>query len=89
MQAQVPLNNLLDYINSFSLSYSNKQWLGERLIEEARKERNNMAKQTERYKLFKQLAGVWENDPSMDTIEETIAEGRKADYEREILPLND
>ncbi|KXB84086.1 hypothetical protein HMPREF3034_00913 [Prevotella sp. DNF00663] len=48
-----------------------------------------MAKQTERYKLFKQLAGVWENDPSMDTIEETIAEGRKADYEREILPLND
>lgn len=38
MEATVSLNGILSFIYSLSLGASNKQWLGERLIEEAHKE---------------------------------------------------
>ena len=38
MKATISLEGLLDLIHAFSLSASNKRWLGEKLIEEAQKE---------------------------------------------------
>ena len=38
MKADVSMKGLLSLIDSFSLSAHNKRWLGERLIEEAKKE---------------------------------------------------
>ena len=38
MKGMISLEGLLALINGFSLSASNKRWLGEKLIEEARKE---------------------------------------------------
>ncbi|NVK92466.1 hypothetical protein [Bacteroides sp. L10-4] len=38
MKASISLEGLLQFILSFSLSASNKRWLGERLIEETEKE---------------------------------------------------
>lgn len=38
MKASISLEGLLLFILSFSLSASNKRWLGEKLLEEAEKE---------------------------------------------------
>lgn len=38
MEATVSMGNILDFINSMSLSASSKKWLGEKLIEEAGRE---------------------------------------------------
>lgn len=38
MKATISLEGILSFIHSLSLSASNKQWLGEKLLEEARQE---------------------------------------------------
>lgn len=38
MEATVSMGNILDFINSMSLSASSKKWLGKKLIEEAERE---------------------------------------------------
>ena len=38
MKATISLDGILAFIHSLSLSASNKRWLGEKLLEEARKE---------------------------------------------------
>lgn len=38
MNVTISMDSVLDFINSMSLSASNKEWLGKRLIEEANKE---------------------------------------------------
>ena len=38
MEAIINMRNFLKFINSMALSPSNKRWLGERLIHEAREE---------------------------------------------------
>ena len=39
MKAVISLDGILSFIHSLSLSASNKQWLGEKLLEEARQEK--------------------------------------------------
>ncbi len=43
MEAIINMRNFLKFINSMALSPSNKRWLGERLIHEAREEEIFMA----------------------------------------------
>jgi len=38
MEVMVSLNNVLDFINSMSLSANNKRWLASKLIEEAKEQ---------------------------------------------------
>ena len=45
MKATISLEGLLALIHGLSLSASNKRWLGEKLIEEARKETQSMVKE--------------------------------------------
>lgn len=42
MKADVSMKGLLSLIDSFSLSAHNKRWLGERLIEEAKRKRRGL-----------------------------------------------
>ena len=39
MDATISLDGILSFINSLSLSANNKQWLGEKLLEEAKQEK--------------------------------------------------
>ena len=39
MNAMISLDGILSFIHALSLNASNKQWLGEKLIEEAKEER--------------------------------------------------
>ena len=41
MNATISMNNVLNIIHAMALSASNKQWLGERLIDEAKEERRS------------------------------------------------
>ena len=45
MDVTVSLNNILDFINSMSLSASNKRWLASKLIEEADKGENPVSEE--------------------------------------------
>ncbi len=62
MKATVSLDGLLSFINSLSLSTGNKRWLGEKLIEEARKEETGAAVSASDF------YGVWKNEdfPGLD-----------------------
>lgn len=42
MNVTVSMDSVLDFINSMSLSASNKEWLGRKLIEEAKVENKEM-----------------------------------------------
>ena len=50
MKATISLDGILAFLKSLSLSASNKEWLAEKLIEEARKEKK--AAQSESYEDF-------------------------------------
>ena len=39
MKATISLDGIWNFLQSLSLSASNKEWLGEKLLEEARKEK--------------------------------------------------
>ena len=61
MKAMISLDGILSFINSLSLSASNKQWLGERLLEEARQEKAVTQKQS--YADFiESMCGAWKDD---------------------------
>lgn len=82
MRAFVSLNGILSFINSLSLSADNKQWLGERLIEEARKELADGAGRTN--EMLDKHFGVWSDDRSA----EEIISDLKASRQSNKLPLN-
>lgn len=82
MKASVSLNGILSFINSLSLSAGNKQWLGERLIEEARKE---LLEETDRTdEMLDKHFGVWSDERSA----EEIISDLKASRQSNKLPLN-
>lgn len=82
------LNNLWSYLQGLSLSASNQRWLGERLIEASTA---HTAPTDEELKLKKlnSLFGVWSDDSDGEKIERAILESRQADYERELVPMDE
>ena len=86
MNALVSLDGILSFIHSLSLTASNKQWLGEKLLEEAKEERERQS-----YADFiNGMCGAWKDDPR--TTEEMTADIRRArqfDTSRHIIPLTD
>lgn len=50
METTVSMGSILNFINSMSLSASNKKWLGRRLIEEAAREENKGNSERIRFK---------------------------------------
>lgn len=73
MKASISLDGLLQFILSLSLSANNKRWLGERLLEEARKEVE--AKDSEFISKEEILAGI---DTGLREMWERKRTGRKA-----------
>lgn len=70
------MNGILSFINSLSLSARNKQWLGERLLEEARKE---YAKETDRTEeMIEKHFGVWKDDRSTEEIIDELKASRQS-----------
>lgn len=75
MKANVSMKGLLSLIDSFSLSAHNKRWLGERLIEEAKKEEARTSLSASKF------YGVWSDadfpELSADKMSEEIKASRK------------
>ena len=86
MNAMISLDGILSFIHALSLNASNKQWLGEKLIEEAKEER---AKQS--YTDFiNNMCGVWKDDPrTTEEIVDDIRSARQFNITRHIIPLTD
>ena len=77
MEAIINMRNFLKFINSMALSPSNKRWLGEQLIHEAREE-EILKKNDEKSCLFNSLVGSWA-DVDIETMKRNILEGRQSD----------
>lgn len=73
MKASISLEGLLQFILSFSLSASNKRWLGEKLLEEAEKETETEG--SEFISKEEVLAGI---DAGLREMQERRRSGRKA-----------
>lgn len=80
MKASISLDGLLQFILSFSLSASNKRWLGEKLLEEARKEVE--AEESEFISKEEVLAGI---DAGLREVKLTREGKLKAKTAREFL----
>ena len=80
----ISLNNLWNYLQGLSLSASNQRWLGERLIEAsaARTEEDNKLKK------LHALFGSWSGTDG-ERMENAIRESRHADYERELVSMDE
>lgn len=89
MKATISLDGILAFLKSLSLSASNKEWLAEKLIEEARKEKK--AAQSESYEDFiNRMCGAWGDDPrSTEEIIAGIRGSHQFDVTRHIMPLTD
>ena len=83
----ISLNHLWSYLQGLSLTASNQRWLGERLIE-ASASRSKTTEEEMKLKKLNALFGVWSGSDG-EKIEKAIREARTADYERELVPLND
>jgi len=81
------LNHLWSYLQGLSLTASNQRWLGERLIE-ASTEHNISSEEEKKLKKLNALFGAWSGKDG-ERIESAIREARKADYERELVTMND
>lgn len=55
MKATISLDGILSVIHAFSLNADNKRWLGEKLLEEARKEETAAVSASKFY-------GVWKDE---------------------------
>ncbi len=86
MKATISLDGLLGLIHGLSLSASNKRWLGEKLIEEAREEETKPS-----YADFiNELCGSWKDDPrTTEEIMDDIRNSRQFHVTRHIMPLTD
>lgn len=89
MKAIVSLDGILSFLQSLSLSASNKRWLAEKLMEEACVEEHAEKKQS--YNEFiESMCGAWKDDPrSAEEISAEIRKTRQFGVTRHIMPLND
>lgn len=88
MKATISLDGILAFLQSLSLSASNKQWLAEKLLEEARKEKE--AKKQSYEDFINEMCGSWKNDSrSTDEIIADIRSSHQFGVTRHIAPLSD
>ena len=88
MKATISLDGLLAFIRSLSLSASNKRWLGERLIEDAREETS--APRQSYAEFIESLCGAWSDDRrTTEEITNDIRQARQFGVTRHIMPLTD
>lgn len=88
MRATVSLDGILAFLQSLSLSASNKQWLAEKLLEEARKEKEVKKQSYEDF--INGMCGAWKDDSrSTDEIIADIRNSRQFGVTRHIIPLTD
>lgn len=81
----ISLNNLWSYIQGLSLTSNNQRWLAQRLIEASSaktKTEDENAKMQKLNALFGAL-----NNVDGEKMANAIIEGRKADYERVLIPM--
>ena len=83
----ISLNNLWSYLQGLSLTANNQRWLGERLIE-ASKAHTVTTEEDAKVKKLNALFGVWA-DADGEHIENAIREARVADYERELVAMDE
>ena len=88
MRATMSLDGVLAFIHSLSLSASNKRWLGERLLNEARQEASSRSVQS--YDEFiESICGAWNDDPrTTEDIMADIHNARQFNVTRHVLSLN-
>ena len=87
MNATISLDGLLSFIRSLSLSPDNKEWLAERLVEDARSEQAAEAKQSYA-EVINDLCGAWSDDPrTPEEIATDIRQARQFGMTRHITPL--
>lgn len=88
MKATISLDGLLAFIHSLTLSASNKQWLAEKLLEEARLEK--VEKKQSYSDFIESMCGAWKDDPrSADEIAAELRAMRQFNLTRQIMPLTD
>lgn len=87
MKATISLEGILSFIHSLSLSANNKQWLGEKLLEEARQEQ--VAKEQSYADFVNSLCGSWEDPRSAEEISEELRATRQFGVTRQIKSLYD
>lgn len=76
MKATISLDGIWNFLQSLSLSASNKEWLGEKLLEEARKEKNEKKESYEDF--IWRMCGAWNDDPrTTEQIMEDIHNSRQ------------
>ena len=83
----ISLNNLWSYLQGLSLSASNQRWLGERLIE-ASVARTASAEDEKKIEKLNALFGAWSGTDG-ERMENAIRESRHADYERELVSMDE
>ena len=83
----ISLNNLWSYLQGLSLSASNQRWLGERLIA-ASATHDTVTEEELKLKKLNELFGAWSGADG-ERIETAVLEARNADYERELVSMDD
>ena len=84
----ISLNNLWVYLQGLSLSASNQRWLGERLIEASATQTTALSDEEQKLKKLNALFGVW-SDLEGEQIEAAVMKSRVADYERELVSMDE
>ena len=83
----ISLNNLWSYLQGLSLSASNQRWLAARLIEASAAQTESMEDEMKLAKL-NALYGAWGGDDG-ERIEAAVKDVRNADYERELISMDE
>ncbi len=84
----VSLNNLWIYLKGLSLTASNQRWLGKRLLEAS--ESNELdSVECEKLNKLNALFGIWADNDDGEKIEQAVKEARNAEYDREIVSLDE
>lgn len=84
----VSLNNLWSYLQGLSLTASNQRWLAEKLIERSAVRSTVTNKDEAKLNKLNALFGAWSGSDG-EQIENAVREARKADYERELVPMDE
>jgi hypothetical protein len=82
----ISLNNLWSYLQGLSLSASNQRWLGERVMEASAAK--SITEVDDKLQKLNALFGAWSGSDG-ERMENAIKESRHADYQRELVSLDE
>lgn len=84
MKAVISLDGILSFLQSLSLSASNKRWLAKKLLEEADREQEE--KEQSYADFIESICGAWQDDPrSAEEIATDIRSARQFGVTRHIF----